>query len=126
MPDRFKELLPYVPPAAASQVPTRAAALRTSTRFMKSRYQQILQLLADKPLCIFEVAHALSNALQTPIHDHQISGRFSALVDGGLIEKSGVTRPTPTGCQAMVYDISLAGKAILAEAASKKGESNDA
>ncbi len=117
MPDRFEELLPFVPECPSASVPdTRAAALRTSSRFMKSRYRQILALLANKPLCIFEVAHQLSNDLQTTIHDHQISGRFGALVEGGLIQKSGVTRPTPTGCQAAEYQPTLAGLAVLAEA----------
>ena len=51
------------------------------------------------------------------VHDHQISGRFRTLVDAGLIEKSGTQRKTPTGCQAEVYQITLAGIAVAREGA---------
>ena len=119
MPDRLKELTPYTPPVGSrwedSSV-TRGQALRRAAKFSKTRYRQILALLADGPQCIFELARALSFLTQTTIHDHQISGRFRALVDEGLIEKSGTRRPTPTGCHAEVYQITLAGLAVHMEA----------
>jgi hypothetical protein len=117
-PDRFQELVPFVPPRGAGE-PTRTAALRTTARFMKGRYQEILQAIADSPrggLCIFEVAALLSAKHLTTIHDHQISGRFGTLEDAGLLVKSPATRPTATGCQATVYNVTLAGMAILQEA----------
>jgi hypothetical protein len=132
-PDRFQELIPYLPPSPpqsaqsappAESVDTRQHALRTTARFMKGRYQAILALLETRGLCIFEVAQRLSapndSMTQSPndsiVLPHQISGRFSALFDAGLIAKSPATRPTPTGCQAQVYELTLAGLAILHEA----------
>jgi hypothetical protein len=106
---------------------TRAAAGRTAARWSKVRYRQILQLLEERGgLCIFEIAAALStpSAPSVPqslsasvppltVHDHQISGRFGALEHAGLIQKAGIQRPTPTGCKAEVYQLTLAGLAVL-------------
>ena len=116
MPDRFKELTPFVPPKGSwMEDPnvTRGQALRTAAQSCGKRSRQILALLVDGPQCIFEISAALTILTQTPIHDHQISGRFRALADGGLIEKSGTRRPTPTGCQAEVYQVTLAGLARI-------------
>src|SRR5436305_1441121 len=101
-------------PPAQEQRGTRSDAARTAVRWAKVRYRQILQLLADRGgLCIFEVAAALTVQEQTSIHDHQISGRFGAMEHAELIEKAGLQRRTPSGCRAEVYQITLAGLAVL-------------
>jgi hypothetical protein len=93
---------------------TRHQAARVAARWARTRYRQILQLLADRGgLCIFEVARAISAQENATVHDHQISGRFGALEHAELIKKAGVKRCTPTGCQAEVYQITLAGLAVL-------------
>jgi hypothetical protein len=126
MPDRLQPLTPYVPPPHSwLEDPniTRGRALRVAAKNVSQRGYQILALLAERgPLCIFEIAAALSNAgilpassSPSPIFPHQISGRFIALVEAGLIEKTGHRRPTPTGCSAEVYTITLAGLAVHQE-----------
>jgi hypothetical protein len=130
MPDRFKQLAPFIPPHSWEQDRnvTRGAALRAASRVHSKRCLQILTLLATKPLCIFETAALLgtpisrsaSSSPYSPIAPplilpHQISGRFRELTDAGAIMKTGIRRPTPTGCTAEVYQITLAGIAILEE-----------
>jgi DNA-binding PadR family transcriptional regulator len=119
MPDRFTELTPFVPPKGSwmeDPNATRGQALRTAAKSCGRRCRQILALLVDGPQCIFEIAAALTILTQTPIHDHQISGRFCFLVDAGLIERTADTRPTPTGSPAAIYQITLAGLAVHQEA----------
>jgi len=79
---------------------TREEARRVAAAMTATRYRQIIQVLAEQPLCIFEVAERLGR------FDHQISGRFGELVKLGLIEKTGERRRKPsTGCSAEVYRI---------------------
>ena len=63
------------------------------------RCQRILEILRNRgPSTLFEVAAELN------VFDHQISGRFTDLVRGGLIERTGERRPKPeTGCPADIW-----------------------
>lgn len=83
---------------------TREQARKVAAARTSKRYRQIIQALADRPQCIFEVADDLG------CFDHQISGRFGELVKLGLIRKAGKRRKKPsTGCQAEVYELSEPG-----------------
>lgn len=71
------------------------------------RRQQILDLLRDQPLTLWESARALG------VFDHQISGVFTALCSDGFIERSGDRRNKPeTGCPADVWRIRDARSAV--------------
>jgi hypothetical protein len=117
----------HLPPSPALPEPslfdsTSIAAGRVAARYAKSRYLQILAYLQEKPGCIFEIAAALStqSSVLSPqssprtVHDHQISGRFSALVKDALIARTGLRRKKPdTGCDCEEYCITLTGLAVL-------------
>ena len=78
---------------------TRRQALAFAQVMRPGRRRRIIELLTERPRAIFEISAILG------VQQHQIAGRFSELVADGLIERTGETRPTPSGCQADVYRV---------------------
>jgi predicted ArsR family transcriptional regulator len=69
-----------------------------AARSSRRRRQQILSLLAVRPMTLFELAEAIG------VHAHQISGRITDLKRDLLITPTGDRRENPaTGCKAEVY-----------------------
>jgi hypothetical protein len=96
-PPLFRPAGPAGHPASqsTSRLAGEAAALASG-----SRRAQILDLLEERALAIFEIAALIG------VFDHQISGRFSALEADGYIRKTGERRRKPdTDCEAEVYEL---------------------
>lgn len=79
-----------------TQTSRRAGAV--AAKYSSTRYRQIVQLLAERPMTLWELAGRIG------CFDHQISGRITDLLKAGRIERTGETRPNPaTNCAAAVY-----------------------
>ncbi|MGB7158152.1 MAG: hypothetical protein WBD40_08810 [Tepidisphaeraceae bacterium] len=80
---------------------TSTLAGQAAARVVNSRRAQILDCIREHgPQAIFEVADKLG------VFDHQISGRFGALIADNFLRKTGERRrKQDTQCDAEVYDL---------------------
>ena len=88
----------FAPRKEERQSTSQLALSKAHPRFGERRKEIIDLLERHGPMAIFEIAEKLG------VPDHTISGRFSAMVVDGLIEKTGERKKKPdSNCACDIY-----------------------